>query len=72
MTIKIFTLIIAAAPLLACVMTVLLGAKVLREKSHWPAIIGCGVAHVAALVLLFLAGSQHAMPQLEQVVLQYR
>jgi NADH:ubiquinone oxidoreductase subunit 5 (subunit L)/multisubunit Na+/H+ antiporter MnhA subunit len=50
-------------PLLACLVTVLFGAKVLREKSHWPAILGCGAAFLAAITLLYFVSSDEYFPQ---------
>lgn len=50
-------------PLLACLVTVLLGAKVLRERSHWPAIIGCGLSCLCSLALVMLVGNDQIFPR---------
>ena len=50
-------------PLLACLVTVLFGAKVLREKSHWPAILGCGASFLSAITLLYFVSSDEYFPQ---------
>ncbi len=43
--------LIPAAPLAACLLIVLLG-RILKEKSHWLAVLGCGVACVCSLLSL--------------------
>lgn len=43
--------LIPAAPLVACLLIVLLG-RILREKSHWVAVLGCAVACVCSLLSL--------------------
>lgn len=40
-------------PLLACLVTVLLGARLLKDKSHWPAIVGCALSSLCSLILVF-------------------
>lgn len=49
--------LIPAAPLAACLLIVLLG-RILKEKSHWLAVLGCGVACVCSLLSLQTA-AQH-------------
>ncbi|HEY3969719.1 MAG TPA: NADH-quinone oxidoreductase subunit L [Planctomycetaceae bacterium] len=39
-------------PLVACLVTLVLGAKVLREKSHVPVILGCGLSALCSLALV--------------------
>jgi len=39
-------------PLAACLVTLVLGPRVLREKSHWPAILGCGLSALCSLALV--------------------
>src|SRR5579863_6625424 len=39
-------------PLLACLVTLVLGPRVLREKSHWPTIVGCGLSALCSLLLV--------------------
>lgn len=47
-------------PLLACLVTLVLGPKVLRGLSHLPAVIGIGASCVCSWILLFtLANSPH-------------
>jgi NADH-quinone oxidoreductase subunit L len=58
-------------PLLAAVVTALFGAKVLRERSHWPTIIGCGAACVCALALLYFVGSDDHFPQGSRTLLNW-
>jgi NADH-quinone oxidoreductase subunit L len=48
-------------PLVGCLVTLAFGAKVLREKSHVPVIVGCGLSALCSLVLVFaVAGTQDA------------
>ncbi len=44
--------LIPLCPLIACLTTAVLGARVLRERSHWPTIAGCGLAAACSLALL--------------------
>jgi len=44
-------LLIPAAPLVACLLIVLFG-RILKEKSHWLAVLGCAVACVCSLMSL--------------------
>ncbi|HTI51075.1 MAG TPA: NADH-quinone oxidoreductase subunit L, partial [Planctomycetaceae bacterium] len=55
-------------PLLACLTTLVLGPKVLRKKSHWPAILGCGLASLCSLALLACVASPQLLPQAERTV----
>jgi NADH-quinone oxidoreductase subunit L len=55
-------------PLVACLVTLVLGPRVLREKSHWPAIIGCGLSSLCSLVLALLVASPQFLPQDERTV----
>jgi NADH-quinone oxidoreductase subunit L len=55
--------LIPALPLLAAVATAALGPHVLRERSHWPCVLGASLAAVAAiglLVALVQLQSEHA------------
>jgi NADH-quinone oxidoreductase subunit L len=53
--------LIPLCPLLACLVTVLLGPKVLKGQSHWPAILGIGASAVCSwIVMLTLAANPHA------------
>jgi NADH-quinone oxidoreductase subunit L len=45
--------LVPALPLAACLVTALLGAKVLKNQSHWPAIIGVIGSCVCSLLLLW-------------------
>ncbi|MCY2963499.1 MAG: proton-conducting transporter membrane subunit, partial [Planctomycetota bacterium] len=47
------TRLIPLFPLLACLFTAVAGAKWLKEKSHWPVVIGCGLSSLCSLALLF-------------------
>ncbi|MBI3860303.1 MAG: NADH-quinone oxidoreductase subunit L [Planctomycetia bacterium] len=50
-------------PLVACLITLIFGAKVLREKSHWPAILGCALSSLCSLALVFaVRGSAEEHP----------
>lgn len=55
-------------PLLACLTTLVLGPRVLREKSHWPAILGCGLSSVCSMILALLVASPQVLPQDERTV----
>ena len=43
-------------PLAGCLITLVLGAKVLRNKSHWPAILGCAGACLCSWLLAWQVG----------------
>jgi NADH-quinone oxidoreductase subunit L len=55
-------------PLLACLTTLALGPRVLREKSHWPAILGCGLSSLCSIILALLVASPQTLPQDERTV----
>jgi NADH-quinone oxidoreductase subunit L len=59
-------------PLAACLATFILGARVLRERSHWPAIAGCALAALASLTLLLLVGNAESFPQAERTISIYQ
>ncbi|HLJ11733.1 MAG TPA: NADH-quinone oxidoreductase subunit L [Planctomycetaceae bacterium] len=59
-------------PLIACLTTLVLGARVLREKSHWPAILGCGLSAICSLALVFCVNSREIIPQPVRTVPIYR
>ena len=40
-------------PLVACLVTLVLGARVLKENSHWPVIVGCALSALCSLALVF-------------------
>ncbi|MSR59080.1 MAG: NADH-quinone oxidoreductase subunit L [Planctomycetaceae bacterium] len=58
-------------PLVACLTTLVLGPKVLREKSHWPAIVGCGLSSLCSLILLVFVASPQLLPQDERTIPLY-
>ena len=45
--------LIPALPLVAAILTAVLGPKVLRERSHWPVVIAFALSCAASFVLLF-------------------
>lgn len=51
--------LIPTAPLLACILIALTGVRSLRERSHWPCILGIAIALAASLTLLL-----HIIPSL--------
>jgi len=51
--IKTLLILIPALPLAATLLTALLGKRVLRERSHLPAVVAVAVSCLASLVLLF-------------------
>lgn len=59
-------------PFLACLTTLVLGARVLREKSHWPAILGCGLSSLCSLALVFCVNNPGILPQGARTVTVYR
>jgi len=48
-----FLWVIPAAPLVAFIITILLGRGVLKSQAHWPGIIGVGIAFVCAVLTFF-------------------
>lgn len=50
-------------PLAAAILTAIFGPRVLREKSHWPAILGCAGACVCSLIALTAVATKAALPQ---------
>jgi NADH-quinone oxidoreductase subunit L len=57
-------------PLVACIATLIFGPRVLRDKSHWPTIIGCGMSALCSLLLVFsVANSQNAPGDAQTVVI---
>lgn len=55
-------------PLVACLATLVLGPKVLREKSHWPTIVGCVLSALCSLALVACVASPQLLPQAERTV----
>jgi NADH-quinone oxidoreductase subunit L len=53
-------ILIPALPLLAAIITAVLGPKVLRERSHWPTILALGAACLLSLSLLLDVGHSAA------------
>lgn len=53
MAVEWLALLIPLLPLVACLVTLVFGAKVLREKSHLPVILGCGLSALCSLALVF-------------------
>ena len=72
MLVDILVYLIPLCPLAACIVTLLLGARVLREQSHWPAIFGCGAASLCSLALLFCVSSPSILPQAKRTVTVYQ
>src|SRR5215469_10034558 len=69
-SIETLLILIPGLPLAACLTTALLGAKVLRERSHLPVVAGIAGSCVCSLMLLFAvmnladsAGPRSAGPQ---------
>jgi NADH-quinone oxidoreductase subunit L len=58
-------------PLLACLVTLVLGARYLREKSHYPVIIGCGLSSLCSLMLAATVASAQNAEQPFQTVTVY-
>jgi NADH:ubiquinone oxidoreductase subunit 5 (subunit L)/multisubunit Na+/H+ antiporter MnhA subunit len=52
MLVDVLACLIPLGPLLACLVTLLWGARVLRENCHWPAILGCGLSSLCSLALV--------------------
>ncbi|HEX7378012.1 MAG TPA: NADH-quinone oxidoreductase subunit L, partial [Pirellulales bacterium] len=50
--IKTLLILIPGLPLLACLLTAFLGAKVLRRRSHWPTVLAIVASFVCSLFLL--------------------
>jgi NADH-quinone oxidoreductase subunit L len=69
MVVDILTCLIPLGPLVACLVTLLWGARVLREHSHWPAILGCGLSSICSLILLFCVSS---LPRFESTITIYQ
>jgi len=67
---KMLVTLIPLFPLLACVLTATLGPRLLREKSHWPAIFGCALAFVCSFLAL-IAVNQPEFPQAGQTYQLY-
>jgi NADH-quinone oxidoreductase subunit L len=64
--------LIPLCPLVACLVTLVLGAKVLREKSHYPVIIGCGLSALFSLALVFAVKGAEAGESSFETVSIYR
>src|SRR4051794_4099537 len=64
--------LIPLCPLLACVVTLLFGARLLRESSHWPAILGCGLSSLCTLALVFCVRNPETLPKLSRTVTIYQ
>src|SRR5687767_11502420 len=52
-TIDLCLKLIPALPLAAALLVAILGAKVLKEHSHWPVIVALGLSFVCSLGLLY-------------------
>jgi len=50
-------------PLVACLVTLVFGPRFLKERSHWPAIIGCGLSSLCSLILAGCVASPTMLPQ---------
>lgn len=64
--------LIPVFPLLACLVTAVLGPRVLRQYSHLPTIIGCAASSLFSLILLAIVGNDSAFPQASRVVTMYQ
>jgi NADH-quinone oxidoreductase subunit L len=64
--------LIPAFPLAACLATLVLGPRVLREKSHWPAIVGCALSAVCSLLLVLAVNGSQTGPGDAQTVVVYQ
>ncbi|HTN75928.1 MAG TPA: hypothetical protein VL096_11805, partial [Pirellulaceae bacterium] len=51
-TLDTLMVLIPALPLLAAVLTAILGPKLLKELSHWPIVVGIGGSFICSLLLL--------------------
>ncbi len=59
--------LVPSLPLLATLVTAALGKKVLREQSHWPAVVGIALSLLASLVLLFQVRGAVGRPEQGQI-----
>jgi len=59
-------------PLLACLVVALFGARVLKEGSHWPVALACGLSCLCALVLVSRLAGAPADTSPAQTVTLYR
>jgi NADH-quinone oxidoreductase subunit L len=59
-------------PLVACLVTLILGPRVLREKSHWPTIVGCGLSALCSLLLVFSVAASQISPADARTVVIYQ
>jgi len=50
---KTLLILIPALPLAASLLTAVLGARVLRERSHWPTVVAIALSCVASLLLIY-------------------
>ena len=57
-TLRILGLVILLAPLVGAIGAGVLGPILLRERSHWPAIVGVGLAVVASIAVFFQVAGQ--------------
>ncbi len=64
--------LIPVFPLAACLVTLVLGPRVLREKSHWPAIVGCALSAVCSLLLVLAVNGSQQGPGDAQTVVVYQ
>ena len=61
-TITLCLILIPALPLAAAILIGLLGARVLRDASHWPVILGIGGSFLCSLLLVSKINDQNAKP----------
>ncbi|MBS0262203.1 MAG: NADH-quinone oxidoreductase subunit L [Planctomycetes bacterium] len=59
-------------PLLACLITLVFGARYLREKSHYPVVFGCGLSALCSLILAFTVASNQTAEEPFQTVTVYQ
>ena len=70
--VDILACLIPLCPLLACIVTLLFGARVLRDNSHWPAILGCGLSSLCSLMLVLCVSSAETPSQSVHTVKIYQ
>jgi NADH-quinone oxidoreductase subunit L len=70
--IDILARLIPLFPLVACIATLVLGPRVLREKSHWPTIVGCALSALCSLLLVVIVADSQQSPDQAQTVVIYQ
>src|SRR5258708_9995991 len=72
MLVAILACLIPLGPLLACLVTLLWGPRLLRDNSHWPAILGCGLSSLCSLALVLCVSSPSLLPKSARTVTIYQ